>query len=91
MAKATYKIYTQIQTDGKAFGVVPHLPGCRLEGRHLIQLLSNAKQDIEGHLTALAKAGKRIPIEPFSDAETWDIEVDLPTGRSSRTLKSKRK
>ena len=48
---------------GEYAALVPSLPGCTSQGKTREEAITNAEEAIRGHIEALNKLGREVPIE----------------------------
>ncbi len=75
METCMYKIHLEPEPEGGVTVTVPALPGCVTWGEDLEHAQEMARECIECHLEALAKAGQPIPHE--SAAVPLDLAVQV--------------
>ena len=62
MTNLKYMVTLEKNELGGYTVTVPALPGCVTQGKTVSQALKRAKQAVEGHVLALKKVGKAIPV-----------------------------
>jgi len=75
-----YTVVIEPAAEGGYWAHVPALPGCFTQGDTLEEVVTMAKEAVEGFVEMLVNLGKPIPVErTHARRSTFNIEIKTPS------------